>query len=140
MTPDLRVAPSRLHGRGVFAGRDFEAGELIETCPVLVVPADQLPELERTALRGYYYDWDEGDVALALGLGSLYNHSFEPNAWTEVDVEAGVVTYWAERPIADGTEITIDYTGGSGGEALWFDPATAADDQPKARRRARTAK
>ena len=128
-TGDLRVDNSAVHGRGVFAGRRFVEGELVEACPVLVFPADEVEYLEQTALRGYYYEWDEeGGVGLALGLGSLYNHSATPNARTEVDCDEGFVRYFARRDIEAGEEITIDYTGGHGDASdLWFDPAETGD-------------
>ena len=121
---DVYVGESERHGRGVFAARPFAEGDLIEACPVLVFPADEVEHLERTSLRGYYYEWDDDGVGLALGLGSLYNHSASPNSHTEVDCESGEVRYYAARGIPAGEEITIDYTGGNGDpDDLWFDPS-----------------
>ena len=36
----IRVANSSIHGNGVFAARRFEAGALIETCPLVIMPPD----------------------------------------------------------------------------------------------------
>ncbi|TMD94821.1 MAG: hypothetical protein E6I76_11755 [Chloroflexi bacterium] len=73
------VAPSTLHGRGVFAAVPIAAGEVIEVCPVLRFPAAQREHIDATLIDEYYFDWD-GDGAIALGLGSLYNHADEPIA------------------------------------------------------------
>lgn len=118
----VHVGESVLHGRGVFATHAFDVGELIETCPVLVLEPDDLEHIEETAIRGYYFEWDDGSGGLALGLGSLYNHSSTPNATVEADYDDAVIRYTAIRPIATGEEITIDYTGGGTDDDLWFDP------------------
>lgn len=114
---DVYVARSRRHGRGVFAGRRFRAGEVVERCPVLRVSARDRAVLERTGLRGYVYQRRRGAGALALGLGSLYNHSSAPNAACELDLDDESLVITALRTIAAGDEITISY----GDESdLWF--------------------
>ncbi len=121
-TDTLFVAPSPIHGTGVFARRDFVPDELIECCPVIVCPAADERRLERTNLRGLYFHWENDDVALALGYGSLYNHAWNSNARYEHDYEACVIRYIAVRPISAGDEVTINYTGDPDGIApLWFD-------------------
>ena len=56
---EIYFGPSELHGRGVFAARDIEAGEIIEICPVLVFPLSELPHMRQTMLDDYYFDWGE---------------------------------------------------------------------------------
>jgi SET domain-containing protein len=120
---DVFVGRSPLHGVGVFAGRAFEAEEVIEVCPVLVVPAAEVGHLEQTSLYGYYFHWDEDGAGLALGYGSLYNHSWVPTARYEHDYDAGTVVYIALGPIRAGDEVTINYTGDPDGrDELWFNP------------------
>lgn len=98
-------------GRGVVALRPFSAGDLVERAPVIVVPAHEVATLCTTALGRYYYEWGEDDeqAALALGYGSLYNHSFEPNLDYEFREDENVIEYFALRPIASGEELTINY-------------------------------
>src|SRR5512142_3056443 len=68
-------------GRGVFARRPIRKGEVIERVPVLVLPIEEIRNLSSwTGLAGYCVLWGRGTVALALGYGSLYNHSYRPNA------------------------------------------------------------
>ncbi len=118
---DVFVAPSTRHGRGVFAARAFEAGELIEVCPVLVLPAGEQGTSD-TVLWDHAYEWADGGGAIALGFGSLYNHAWEANARYEHDYDAGLIRVYAVVPIAEGEEVTINYTGTPVGTGdLWFE-------------------
>ncbi len=89
------------------------AGDVIEVCPVLRIPADQRHLIDETLIYEYYFDWD-GDAALALGLGSLYNHSGTPNAEYLKDTANDVVTVRAIAAISAGDEIVFSYSGPSG--------------------------
>ncbi len=62
--------------------------------------------------------------ALALGYGSLYNHSNPSNLRYEAGREAHVMRLIAVGDIAAGEELTINYNAGGGGAASeddwWF--------------------
>jgi hypothetical protein len=106
---DLVVRKARGMGRGVFAGRAFEAWEFIEVCPVLVLSAEQV-EKGLGSLESYVFLWGEGgDLALALGYGSLYNHSSDPNAEFNPRLGRGEITFRALRRIEAGEQIFINY-------------------------------
>ncbi|MDB5314022.1 MAG: hypothetical protein JWO38_8224 [Gemmataceae bacterium] len=66
-------------GRGVFAGRAFRPPDVIEVCPVIRLPG-VTDEKRLGDLRHYVFKWGKaGDgLAIALGYGSLYNHSPRP--------------------------------------------------------------
>ncbi len=67
------------------------------------------------------YAWGLGTVALALGYGSLYNHSYEPNARYEASRRRTKI-FVALRKIATGEEITINYNGEPGDRSpVWFE-------------------
>ncbi len=107
----VRVQRLKGKGRGVFARRPIAAGTVVEHVPVLLVPVAQLvggwgnPYFGRFCfLRG------RSTVALALGYGSLYNHSYRPNAHYEEGARA-TMRFRALRDIAVGEEITINYNG-----------------------------
>ncbi|MGI8848358.1 MAG: SET domain-containing protein [Candidatus Dormibacteria bacterium] len=104
------VRESDIHGRGVFATAPIAIDEVIELCPVLRVPEEQVGILDATRLFEYYFAW-EGDAGVALGFGSLYNHSSAPNAVYRKDFAADVVEIRARSDIAAGEEITFDYSG-----------------------------
>jgi SET domain-containing protein len=110
---DLYVGFSEIGGRGVHAARDFATGSIIEICPVIVAPAAHRPALDATIMSEYYYEWGETGEAsgMAYGFGSLYNHSYEPNALYRKHMDRDLVIISALRPIARGEEILINYNG-----------------------------
>jgi SET domain-containing protein len=109
-------------GRGIFAKRSFTKGELIERAQVILVPGDQWLEMEKTALADYYYNWGENGAAIALGFGSLYNHSYSPNTMYIKHYSELVIDYVALCDIAIGSEITINYNGHPlNQQPVWFD-------------------
>jgi len=106
---EVRRSPGK--GRGVFARRQIRAGEVIERVPVLVVPADEITNGSGwTNLGSYCFVWNRNTVALALGYGSLYNHSYRPNARYD-DQGQRTKVFTALRDIEPGEEITVNYNG-----------------------------
>ena len=89
MLEGLRIDVSPGKGRGVFATRSFEKGDVIERCPVVVLSPDDADAADDTALQPYLYEWgsDGESRGLPLGYGAIYNHSLTPNAWCEMDQE-----------------------------------------------------
>ena len=74
-----------------------------------------------TGFGPYVFEWGEGKVALALGFGSLYNHSYRPNARYN-DVGPQTKAFQALRDIAPGEEITVNYNGEPARRRkVWFD-------------------
>lgn len=116
----VAAAEGCVSGRGVLALSAFRADEQIESCPVIVVPAEEIAALNTTCLYDYYFGWKDGAAAFALGFGSLYNHSREPNADYRKDYAHRTVEIVAVRDIACGEEIVVDYSRG-GTNPLWFD-------------------
>ncbi len=118
------VADSDTHGKGVFAAKDIEAGEIIEICPVLLFPRAQLPYVRNTVLDDYYFDWgdDEAVYAFCLGYGSLYNHSYEPNAEYGMDFENNTIDFYCVKDIPAGSEIFVNYNGDiDNNTKVWFE-------------------
>ena len=111
MHQDLYIQNIEKKGRGVFCNEDIAAGEVIEFCPVIVLPADQQSHLDQTVLYDYYFLWgeDQIDMALALGFGSLYNHDYQPNAYYETYFEDRMIVIKALSHIPAHTEICISY-------------------------------
>lgn len=105
--------------RGVYATTPIAAGDVIECVPVLLIPKAQVFGDTRAAknaarISWYVFEWKVPTkrpyVALALGYGSIYNHSFSPNARYRC-VAPDAIEYLCIRPIAAGDEITINYNG-----------------------------
>src|SRR5438105_1998650 len=122
----LEVRPTGAKGRGVFACVNFAAGEIIEDGPVIVIPEEQWPHIEPTVLALYIYNFGptaaQEHAAIALGYGSLYNHSFKPNATYIKDWNEQVIRFVALRDIQQGEEITVNYNGSPEDQApIWFE-------------------
>ena len=117
-------------GQGVFARRPIRKGEVIERVPVLVLEEEDYRQgMDGTLLAGYVFAWGEGQIALALGYGSQYNHSFKPNARYQ-DVAPRTKQFVALRDIGAGEEVTVNYNGTPKSRAkVWFD--LAEDAVPK---------
>lgn len=96
-------------GLGVFAAREIASDEVIERCPVLVMAKSDVWQFD-SLLSRYVFNWGNGKVALALGYGSIYNHSFQPNARCD-DRGRRSKEFIALRDIAKGEEITFNYNG-----------------------------
>lgn len=127
LRPSARIylAPSRLPhaGRGVFAVNRIKTGEVIEVCPVLKLPAHQRQLLNTTNLFNYYFLWGEKQehMAIALGFGSLYNHSYHPNAAYRKDYKHQTLIFRALTTINPGEEILVNYNGDPNNHSpLWI--------------------
>jgi SET domain-containing protein len=121
--PSLYIAPSKLGGRGVFAGTSIKKGDLIEICPVILLKEGEAAILDTTTLYDYYFLWgDESERSvIALGYGSLYNHFCPSNADYFMDFDAETIDIVAVRYIEAGDEITINYNGDpKNAEPTWF--------------------
>ena len=65
----------------MFCTEDILRDSVIEICPIIVIPGEQAREIVRGyVLYEYYFEWKKDSIAIALGYGSLYNHSEKPNA------------------------------------------------------------
>ena len=107
----LRVGISGAKGRGVFAEKAFEVGEVLEVCPLIILDKERDDPLLDTIIEEYIYAWMSGGSAVALGFGSLYNHSYESNAAYKRIEATNQLIFEAIRPIEEGDEVTINYNG-----------------------------
>lgn len=118
------VKNTEKYGRGVFALRSFIKGELIEAAPVIAMPPSQRQYIEKTKLLDYFFNWGEAndDPAICLGYGSLYNHSYSPNAKFINNLDNNTIDFYALQDIQVGDEITINYNGDPEClSELWFE-------------------
>lgn len=105
----VRVGPTEKKGRGVFATRAITKDELVEAAPVIVMPARDQNLLHASLLNDYVYEWRDS-IAVALGYGSLYNHSWDPNLEYRKRHAEALIEYVALRDVAEGEELTINYS------------------------------
>lgn len=103
----IEVRNARKKGRGVFATKRIKKGQIIERVPLLIVTWDEIADSE---LADYAFVYSAEKVAIALGFGSLYNHSYSPNARYDDDGKRAKI-FSAIRNIEAGEEITVNYNG-----------------------------
>lgn len=110
------------YGRGIFAIRNIKKGEFIEEAPVIVIPIKEWKLMKKkNILSNYVFRWEE-DKALALGYGSLYNHSYTPNARYHTNIENQSIDFYAREDIQEKEEITVNYNGDPKDQSpLWFE-------------------
>ena len=109
--PKIYADKSPIHGWGVFAKEDIMEGEVFEECPILTLPIEKC---EVTSLLiDYRFNWPQGndwqEQVLALGYGSLYNHSENANAYWTSDIENKTFKFISNREIKQGEEIFVWY-------------------------------
>ena len=119
-------------GRGVFAAKPIPARTVVETCPVLVFPLSDLSNVSRTVFDHYTFNWPYRDPhaditkrtqAVALGLGSMFNHSRHQNVGFQRHVEDQTITFTTLKDIEPQEELCISY-----GPSLWFEDAEKLPD------------
>lgn len=111
-------------GRGVFAGEYIKTNEIIEVCPVIEIPRDDTANLGESILVTYlfFYGKNKDQAFVALGFGSIYNHTDNPNAICKINEKQKNIKFFALRDIKIGEEITFDYNFGKlNNQPLWFE-------------------
>jgi SET domain-containing protein len=98
-------------GRGVFANKEIRAGEIIEICPVIQVSEHDAHDLGESILVEYFFFFDKNNnrLLLALGFGSVYNHSHNSNAKYKIISSKNIMEISALKDIKKDDEITIHY-------------------------------
>ncbi|MAG60081.1 SET domain-containing protein-lysine N-methyltransferase [Candidatus Woesebacteria bacterium] len=102
-------------GRGVFARVDIKKGMMIEKCPLIEAPKFDVSNLRESILVTYffYFGRNKERLAVALGFGSIYNHSYESNATYKIQQREQSIDFVALKDIKKDEEITVNYNFGS---------------------------
>jgi SET domain-containing protein len=103
MKTEIKQTPKK--GRGIFATAEISPGEIIETCQLILMDLNEV----RGVLEGYIFQYKKNVAAVALGNGSLYNHSDKPNAEFYFNFQKKVLIFRALKKIAANSEITVNY-------------------------------
>ena len=101
---DLKVAISKVSGRGMIADRDFKKGELLDVCPVI---EDKITHYDGQSRISDYIFRIGNNVFMPLGNCSMYNHSKNPNAVAALKDDKFVIVL--KDDVSKGSEIFIDY-------------------------------
>lgn len=122
--PYLNVEKTLAKGRGIFAGEKIPSNTVIEYSPVIVMSSEERIHLDKTLLHDYIFEWgtDKKRCCLALGLISIYNHSYESNCEYFMDFETEMIQIKTVRDVKKGEELTINYNGDwNDDKKVWFD-------------------
>lgn len=128
LSTKLEVKLSSIEGRGVFCTEDIKKGELVEEAHMILLENNKWEECDKELARYVLpwmelrEDWEEycdehGGIlkqhavrpVAVLGYGMIYNHSDKNNLDYEVDKHRFFCGYTANRDIAAGSELTINY-------------------------------
>lgn len=108
----IEVRNTKNKGRGVYATKSISKNQIIELCPIIFINEKEEKYIQKTILGKYIYEWsNKNNGAIILGYGSIYNHSYKPNAEYVRDFENNLLIYKAIKNISAGEEITVNYNG-----------------------------
>lgn len=96
-------------GLGVIAEEDIKKGSIIEKVPLLLMSMKEFSLIKQTKLYYYFFEYTNNHFAIALGYGSLYNHSFSPNARYLYNFKSKQLIIKAIKDIRKGEEIFFNY-------------------------------
>jgi len=110
----IKIIDVQGKGRGVVATQDIAKDEIIEICPIIFLSEKEIEffEKENTTLKFYFLEqYAINKYCLMLGYGSLYNHSQNPNADIDYNINniQNYVIFQAIKDIKTGEEIVFDY-------------------------------
>jgi uncharacterized protein len=97
------------YGRGLFSCEDIDKGTLIEISTTISIPLDEMKLIHKTILCLYTFFEDDSFTTecICLGLGSLFNHSFNENV--NFERGEGVIKFFTIKDVRKGEELFINY-------------------------------
>lgn len=120
-------------GRGVHAKCDIKKGEIIEKCPVILVSKYDTSKLNESILVTYffYFGKKKDKLLIALGFGSIYNHSYQPNSIYRIKPKEKIIEFISIKDIKKDDEITFNYKAENSKNIipLWFEVGKLAKNR-----------
>lgn len=105
---NVEVKKSCMGDRGAFATKDIRKGETVEICPVILEKRENIKN--NTEVDNYVFSsGKKGEVALAFGYCSLFNHDDDYNVEWQVDPNSKKIVLRASKDIKKGDEMFISY-------------------------------
>lgn len=101
MIGQVEIKKSSMHGKGIFALRDFKRGEVVLEWHPKIINKEQLERL--TKKQKTYVQRIGHKYYLMQSPEKFVNHSYHPNTWMRNDCDV------AKRAIKRGEEITTRY-------------------------------
>ena len=106
----IEVKESPIEGRGVFAKKKINKGEVLETSHFTILE-QKFPQIDKK-LQEYVFSWPKiwgGKSVVVWGYGSIYNHSKQNNADWETDEKNNLFRFFSVKDIGVGEEICTNY-------------------------------
>lgn len=104
----LQIKKNKRFGRHVVTTSAIKKGEVVEISELIVITGKKNTEhIHETILNNYVYAYKKQGVAVALGSGSLFNHSVRPNL--RYKVRGKRLIFWAIRDIKKGEQLFVNY-------------------------------
>lgn len=105
-----KVKNTKNMGRGVFAACNINKKIVVEVSPCLKWNDRDQNLIQDSFLRFYVFEGtSRKDSVLALGVGSLFNHSNKPNVKYKYDTKRNVIVFTATRKIYKDEQLFVDY-------------------------------
>lgn len=108
----IKIKEYKKMGRGVMTTQGIKKHQVVMKVDTIVIPKHQAKHVHNTILDNYVYDSGDGLSLVALGLGSLFNHSSSPSIGYVVKrLNNGryIIIYKALRNIKANEQLFIDY-------------------------------
>lgn len=108
----VKIVKLKGKGRGVIATKKIKSGEIIEICPLLILPDLDAEHITTKSDYLKFYALELVRIkkqVLHLGYGMIYNHSSNPNSEIEYQSGEDFILVRALVSIEPGEEITYDY-------------------------------
>ena len=107
------IGKSKIGGRGVFAGKSYAQGDIVEISPCV---KDKIGAYNNGVLKDYIFGYKNDYHILSFGYGSMYSHNDNPNLSyiTNEDDDGVYMTFIAKRDINKDEELFISY-----GQVWW---------------------
>jgi SET domain-containing protein len=96
-------------GWGAFCSRKIPKKAVFNVTTLLPLTVREARLMSGSSLEPYWYEFGTKSRAIALGLGSIMNHSDEPNCSFYYSKTKRTLTFYALRDIPAHEELTHDY-------------------------------
>jgi SET domain-containing protein len=103
------VKKVRGKGWGAFSSKKIPKGTIFNVTPLLVLTVREANLMSGSSLEPYWYQFGTKGRAIALGLGSIMNHSHEPNCSYRFSKKKRTLSFYALKDIPAHEELTHDY-------------------------------
>lgn len=101
-------------GWGAFCAKKIPKGTIFNVTTLLPLSGKEAKLMSGSSLEPYWYEYGTKGRAIALGLGSILNHSDEPNCSYYFARKGRTLSFYALRDIPAHEELTHDYGWSSG--------------------------